>query len=268
MSCKYRGRCDIMKKIWIVGLMAFSLFAVSMNSVVADDEITLTDEAGDVYDYIADENTTEKPNIDIRQLTYSKEGRTVTLTLTVEGSIENLGYMDYFRLNFDTDYYEELLLTMNETEFGEYYITISSDYIAYFFIFNNSENIYSVVYVNDEVLIIDDNSDQMEGNFSVTGGKLSISFDFYNDTEDMSEIAAFAMESSYSDDDYTEYSDDISGIFSDGDDTDTDDGDSGETDNNNDSGGLDNSAILIFIAIIAVICIVGVAAVIFVIRRR
>jgi len=257
-----------MRKIWIVGLIVCSLFVVSMNSVVADDEITLTDEAGDVYDYIADENTTEKPNIDIRQLTYSKEGRTVTLTLTVEGSIENLGYMDYFRLTLDPEgFYEELILTMNEAEIEEYMITIASDYIAYVFIFGNSENIYSVIYTNNEVLITDDNSDQIEGDFSVTDDKLSISFDLHNDTEDISEIEAGTMESSYSDDDYAEYSDDISGIFGDGDDTDTDDGDSGETDNNNGSGGADNTTFLFFIAIIATICIIGVAVLIFVIRR-
>ena len=267
MSCKYQ-RCDTMKKIWIVGLIVCSLFVVSMNSVVADDEITLQDEAGDVYDYIADENTTEKPNIDIRQLTYSKEDKTVTLTLTVEGSIEKLGYIDTFRILIDEDYFEELYSTMGEEEFEEYLVMLDSDLVGYTFLISTSENYYSIFYVNDEVLVYDQDIEFIESEFSVDGDNLTISFDLYNATEELTEIISETIETTYSDDDYGEYSDDISGIFGDGGDADTDDDDSGETDDNNGSGGSDNSAILIFIAIIVVICIVGVAAVIFMIRRR
>ena len=109
-----------MRKIWLVGLIAFSLFAVSMNSVVADDELTLQDEAGDVYDYIADENTTEKPNIDIRQLTVSIEGNTITFELVVEGIIEDKGNIGIFRIYVDEDYLEELTSSMNDTELEEF----------------------------------------------------------------------------------------------------------------------------------------------------
>ena len=58
-------------------------------------------------------------------------------------------------------------------------------------------------------------------------------------------------------------------IYSESDTENGDTGDTGGQDTGDDnSGGLDNSTILIFIAIIASICIIGVAAVIFMIRRR
>jgi len=259
MSCKYQ-RCDNMKKIWIVGLMVFSLFAVSMSSVVADDEIILTDEAGDVYDYDAAENTTEKPNIDIRQLTVSIEGNTITFELVVEGIIGDKGNIGIFRIYVDEDYLEEITSSMNDAELEEF--LNDTEMISYSFSLESLENSYTIMYVNGETLAFDLNFELFESDFSVDEDKLTISFEY--DGED--EFAAIYALTSEIAADSNEYSDEIDGEF------DTENGDTGDTggqDTGDDnSGGLDNSAILIFIAIIASICIIGVAAVIFMIRRR
>ena len=264
MSCKYQ-RCDNMKKIWIVGLIIFSLFVVSMNSAVADDEITLTDEAGDVYDYIADENTTEKPNIDIRQLTYSKEGNTITFELVVEGIIEDKGNIGIYRIYVDDAYLEELTSSMNDTELEEFFN--DTEIVAYSFSLESLENSYTIMYVNGEALAFDLNFQLFESDFSVDEDKLTISFE-YDGEDEFATIYALTSEATA---DLNEYSDEIYGEFDseNGDTGDGDDGDAGDQDTGDDngSGGTDNTTFLFFIAIIAAICIIGVAVLIFVIRR-
>jgi len=252
----------MMKKILILALVACSLFVVSMNSVVADDEIILTDEAGDVYDYIADENTTEKPNIDVRQLTYSKEGNTITFELVVEGIIEDKGNIGIFRIYVDEDYLEELTSSMDDTELEEF--LNDTEMISYSFSLEFLENSYTVMYVNGETLAFDLNYELFESDFSVDEDKLTISFEYVGEDEF---AAIYALTSEIAAD-LNEYSDEIYGEF-DSENGDTGDGDTGgqDTGDDDESGGTDNTTFLFFIAIIAAICIIGVAVIVFIIRR-
>ena len=118
-----------------------------------------------------------------------------------------------------------------------------------------------------EVLIFDiENYELFEGDFSADGDTLTVSFE-YNSTEEF--LSAYALTSEITAD-LNEYSDEATGEFDTGDgdtgDVDTGDGDTGDQDTGG-SGIFDSSAILIFIAVIAVICIVGVAVIIYIIRR-
>lgn len=83
----------MMKKVVIVGFIV-CLFVVSAFLVhAADEEKTFPlDPQGDVAD--AEGNLINKPNVDIKQITYSKTDKEVTLTLTVYGNIENTGNIE------------------------------------------------------------------------------------------------------------------------------------------------------------------------------
>jgi hypothetical protein len=105
----------MIKKVLIVGLLVASLLAVSTISVTAADEkITRVDPPDDVMDYTASEDdivyTDEKPNIDIRYITYSKTGTQATLSLEVKGKIENRGDIEDSE-SLDFVYYEIVLYT-------------------------------------------------------------------------------------------------------------------------------------------------------------
>lgn len=271
MSCKYQ-RCDTMKKIWIVGLMAFSLFAVSMNFVVADDEITLTDDEGDVYDFLSYDGETyvnhseniDIDNIDITSLTYSRNGKIITLKLQVVGNIENRGSID------------DLLSEGDEV----------IDVAAYLFTFLTDSQYYVVYYVNNtcqltyyEDLLGDEGDTENITDFSVEYDLLTISFELNSTEEIYEEFLATSMYvyspdlSNIDDENISDFSEIdmeylLDEIYSgsdteNGDTEDTDDQDTGD----DNSGGFSSSAVLIFIAVIAAICIIGVAVIIFVIRR-
>ena len=91
-------------KVLILAMSILCLLIGSMYSVVAaDEEESIEDPFGDVFvfDYASEDledllTTDEKPNIDIKEITYAKNnGSTeVTLTLEVYGNIENKGSLD------------------------------------------------------------------------------------------------------------------------------------------------------------------------------
>ncbi len=275
MSCKYH-RCDIMKKIWIVGLMVFSLFAVSMNFVVADDEITLTDETGDVYDlysydedaYVTHSENIVVDNIDISSLTYSRNGKIITLRLQVVGNIENRGDIN------------DLL----------YEGTEAVDVTAYLLSLLTDNQYYVIYYANNKCQLTYYEDLSEEGgdaenitDFSVEDDLLTVSFELNSTEETYEEVLATSMYmyspdlSDIEDIDYDDISD-LSElgweyladeIYSESDTENDDTGDAGDQDtgDDNSSGGTDNTTFLFFIAIIAAICIIGVAVLIFIIRR-
>ncbi|MCK4366290.1 MAG: PKD domain-containing protein [Thermoplasmatales archaeon] len=78
----------MMKKTMIIGIIAFSLLAATTFSVKAEDQTyILSDDVGDVYDELGELHP-EIENIDIKQLTYTKEDRRVSIEFEFVGNLE------------------------------------------------------------------------------------------------------------------------------------------------------------------------------------
>ena len=163
-----------MKKTLILELVLCSLLIVTMGFNVAANEITLTDEKDDVYDNNAGKNTDDKPNIDIRKLTYFKEDGTVTLKLTVDGVIEKRGDLEDLRIFIDPEYAEEITSNMTYEEIIEFFANL--DFVGYSFELETLGNSYSILYVNDGSFIYDATGKSIMGNHYVEGSALTISF--------------------------------------------------------------------------------------------
>ena len=77
-----------MKKTIIIGIIAFSLLAATTFSVkAADQTYILSDDEGDVYDELSELHP-EIENIDIKQLTYTKEDKQVSIEFEFVGNLE------------------------------------------------------------------------------------------------------------------------------------------------------------------------------------
>lgn len=78
----------MMKKTMIIGIIAFSLLAATTFSVKAEDQTyTLSDDVGDVYDELG-ESHPDIENIDIKQVTFTKEDTQVSVEFEFVGSLE------------------------------------------------------------------------------------------------------------------------------------------------------------------------------------
>ena len=90
----------MMKKVLIVGLLVACLFISTISVSAVNEEKTFTDPANDVLDLVATEEqgknvtTSDKPNIDLRYITYIQTGSEVQLSLEVQGKIENRGDLE------------------------------------------------------------------------------------------------------------------------------------------------------------------------------
>lgn len=148
-------------KILILAMVVSSLLAISISSVVAVDEYELiTDGTGDVVDFVTQETVDEHPdidveNIDITELKYEREDKSVTLTLKVDGVIENRGDLsdiseyglpdDLLDFNVNTVGYVFMLFT----SYDEYQIAYANNtcqviYLTEFEIINLTEDDFSV----------------------------------------------------------------------------------------------------------------------------
>jgi len=254
-----------MKKIWIVGLIIFSLFITSMSSVIAADETEIiTDDEDDVFDFFSSYDgeisyVSTVPNIDVISVTYEKGDGQATLTLTVKGEIENKGDIDE---SWDAE-------TLETIEYISYTSSLSMTNGAY----------YTVSYVNakcqlsyaDSLDALPEIENISSEDFTVEGANLTIFFTL-RDAEnsfDTLEVLTEYVRYSLNEEEYEEvyYIDIVPNEMLDGDTGNGGDGDEDDTGDNNNSGGTDNTTFLFFIAIIAAICIIGVAVLIFVIRR-
>lgn len=108
------------KKALIIGLVVYLIVLASTVTVSAIDEFEeYTDEENDVLDMLSEENVS-RPNIDIINVEYSRIGKNVKITLTVKGNIQNAGDIEDFE-NFPMIYYNVLLAT-DSNEYDIIYI--------------------------------------------------------------------------------------------------------------------------------------------------
>lgn len=94
------------KSLLIITMIVSSLFYITISSVEAAD-VTISDGTGDVYSYEDDQNMTlityspeiDIANLDIIETTYMLEGTQVSLTLRVNGKIQDKGNL--FDINLE-----------------------------------------------------------------------------------------------------------------------------------------------------------------------
>jgi len=137
------------KKILILGLvMSCVLFFSAVSPVLAADELeTLNDDEGDVY-VLNEESldaesfsdmgiTSDKPNLDIKSVVYSKEDgvKEVTVTFEVYGDIEDSG------INYDLVDADDV----NESDFS----AMLDPIISYLVSINTSGQVYTITYNNE-----------------------------------------------------------------------------------------------------------------------
>jgi len=263
----------MVKKAITIGLIFFSFLVATMNFAVAVNVTTLTDDQGDVG--IVDIDTGQftevsgREYLDITKLVCSRDYRKVTIELTVDGDIMNKGDILIWRLIFDTDFFEEYTDGMTEEEANSLLLELASkDWVQYTFdlITYNSDiddiKSYSIIYVNEEILILDDEANLISGGVtSSSGSTLTISFNLPSAKENMSEVAVLADDfSNMGEINYMDYE----GIFGE-----IDDPLGGSSNNNGGNGDQDESGsgLLIFISLIVILAVVGIAVVIFLMRR-
>jgi len=260
-----------MKKTLILGLIVCSLLVVSMNSVVAEEPVTITDDEGDVTDgleIVTSSENIDVDNIDILEVTYSRDGKSVTFTLKVKGIIENRGDIDDVTSDFDKDI----------------------DVIMYSLFLETSDEIYEIDYINNECQITNystlDTVEIPDSDFSVDNDILTVSFDLNSTGETCESISAMTIYIKMPDlsdvdpEDYDDYLDlieelydDAMGEYGDGDDDDKDDDSDGANGNTDDTSGdtdkddSSDSGLLLFGAVIATIFIIGVVVIVYIIRR-
>jgi len=254
-----------MKKILILSLIVCSLLLLAVDPAVAADK-TFEDDRDDVIDEETQEYTNQKPNIDVTQLTYSIDDKTVTLKLTVKGDIEKRGDLDTFRIFFDPIYSEEILGNLSESELEDFISNLNFDLVEYSFWLMTSLNNYYIVYVNDDILAYSDTEDSLATTYSIDDSDITVTFDLSDNTEKPGGVAVETMDLLGSFLTYNAYSDDLEGEWED-DGNDGNDGTNGNpNDNDGQTGSLD-SGLLMFVAIIAIIVVVGVVIVVYIIRR-
>ena len=180
-------------KILILVMSISCLLIGSMYSVVAaDEEESIEDPEGDVFvfDYASEDledlvTTSEKPNIDIKEVTYAKNDGSaeVTLTLEVYGNIEDKGSLD--SEDFD-----------------------SLNLVSYGLSLSTSQDTYEINYINQTCQLSYSNYTVVNiTDFSIDGGTLTIQFDLLNADETYDEMIANTVELIFSGEDIGYYMD-------------------------------------------------------------
>ena len=173
-------------KVLIMAISISCLLIGSMYSVVAaDEEESIEDPEGDVFVFGYDSEdpedvqvTSEKPNIDIKKVTYSKDygNKEVTLILEVYGNIEDKG-------NLDSEDFDSLNL------------------VSYGLSLSTSQDTYEVNYINQTCQLSYSNYSVVNiTDFSIDGGTLTIKFDLLNSDETYDEVIANTVELIFSGD--------------------------------------------------------------------
>ena len=139
-------------KILILAMVVGSLLITSTASVTAADK-TIIDAEDDVIDIEGE--LSNYPNIDIIELTYTKEGIRVTLTMEVKGEIENLGSL----------------------------VGDLTDLVSYSLILTTSYDQYTVMYINSLCILLSSQGEENITDFSVTESILEVNFNLNNTDE-------------------------------------------------------------------------------------
>ncbi|MCK5112509.1 MAG: PKD domain-containing protein [Thermoplasmatales archaeon] len=193
-------------KILILVMIVGSLLGVSIYSVGAVEENeTITDGVGDVIDFLTQEVVEEHPeidekNIDITMLEYKREGKRATLTLTVDGIIEDRGNIS------------------DVSDFG--FVEPSFDdvnTVAYTFTLITSVESYQITYANTTCQLIYFTDFEIinltEDDFSVLYDTLTISFDLKTDNETYEEVSVRTIYQKFSFSDWEEWDEeDLEGL--------------------------------------------------------
>lgn len=127
-----------------------------------DENTTLIDGVGDVFDMVTGEIVTEHPkidveNIDISQYMYNRSDKNVRLTLEVDGVIEDRG-------------------NISDIHGG----TTHFDLVLYCMSLKTDMNSYSIIYINKVCQLIINHSEPVNlsaENYSVTGNILTVLFE-------------------------------------------------------------------------------------------
>lgn len=250
-------------RVIIFALTLCCFFIASMNVVIAQYSETFLDPNDDVIkqeyseiDVNITENVTNKPYIDIRELVCSRNYRKVTLELTVGDSIKDLGDI---RL-LDEEYLEQLDETMDYDELMELFSQTTVSYSIDLF---SSDNEYVIMYVNKNVLIFDGDFNSLEASPPVVSDNtLTISFNLPSSKENLTGIAANTNEGGILGLSDINYYDDMPITEC------NDEAPVGGDDNNGDENkDGSESGLTVFIALIVVFVIAGIAVVVYLIRR-
>ncbi len=180
-------------KMFILVMSMLCLLIGSMYSVVAaDEEKSILDSNADVivFDYASEDlddlkTTDQKPNIDIKEVTYAKNTGSTEITLTIEvyGEIEDKG--DLESEDFDA---------LNIVSYG---ISLST-----------SQDSYEINYINQTCqLSYSDYTTVNITDFSVDGSTLTIRFDALDASETYGDILANTVELVFAGDDIGYYMD-------------------------------------------------------------
>lgn len=260
-------------RVIIFALILCCFFIASMNVVVAQYSETFLDPKDDVIKQVSTdievnitENITTKPNIDIIELVCSRDYRKVTLKITVTGEIENIGDMLIWRLISDLEFYEEYTAGMSEEEINDFLFDLieGADVVQYYFILGTSADDYTIIYINNEILVLDGEFKSLEASPpTVSGDKLTISFNLPSSKENLTEIFVFTNEGGMIPDlGEINYYDEIPITEC------NDEAPVGGDDNNGDENkDGSESGLTVFIALIVVFVIAGIAVVVYLIRR-
>jgi hypothetical protein len=146
----------------------------SKSIIYVDDDNIFYDYTDDVfcwYYILAGNNgmyrNDKKHNVNIIRGSYSSKDDNVTLTLEVEGIIEDRGNMSYTSI-------------VNSVFYG--------------FDINTSKNNYQILYCNRSCILEYDNVSQNLSNFEVNGSNISISFSLNNSSEFINSVTVLASD--------------------------------------------------------------------------
>ena len=156
------------EKVLILAMTICCLLIVSSINVAAAEK-TIIDSEDDVMDAITGE-IIDYQNIDIKELTYEREGINVTLTMTVKGEIENLGDLEE--------------------------PTGLEDIVTYALTLTTSFDTYLIYYVNNYCVLQTSYDDLNITDFSIVGSTLNtleINFNINNTDETYESLAGESM---------------------------------------------------------------------------
>ncbi len=168
-----------------------SLFVVSLSSVSAVDT-TITDPTGDVVNFdgtiVTSDPNINIANIDVTQITYTKNDQTATVTLKVDGIIENRGNFDDLAA-LDGENYDI------NVDMASYSVTVSTTDLS-----SEAGINYAITYINQvcnlSIYEGDDYTPTHAENlstFTVSGDTLTVSFNLMNASEMFGNLSAATL---------------------------------------------------------------------------